>query len=282
MTERRPTPSKTRWLLAAMLLVVALAFSSDIHPAKAQMKSMPADADPTFDVATIKPNDSGGLSIQMLRWDENDFETRNSCVADLIGFAYEVQEKQIIGGPAWMTHDRFDILAKPDIQGVPTPTQMRSLVRKLLADRFRLTFHRDKREMPAYVLTVAKTGSKLKRTEFKGPGMSFGIVPEASGVSLPVRNATIYEFSGVLQSMVLDRPVVDNTGLRDHYDFALLFMPDESQFNGHPPISPKTDAPDAAPSLSEAIRQELGLKLESRKAAVDVIAIEHVEKPSAN
>jgi uncharacterized protein (TIGR03435 family) len=82
--------------------------------------------------------------------------------------------------------------------------------------------------------------------------------------------------------MVLERPVLDDTGLSDRYDFTLTFMPDEAQFNGHPPMIPKPDAPDAAPSLFEAIQQQLGLKLTPRKAAVYVIAIDHVERPSAS
>ena len=247
---------------------------------------MPDDADPTFDVATIKPNDSGAPNMLMLRFGGNDFETRNSSLVDLIAFAYNVQARQITGGPEWMSRERYDIKARPDIEGVPNPTQVRSLVRKLLADRFKLTFHRDKKEMPAYVLTVVKTGSKLKRTEFNGPGMGFGLVPKLTGITLPVRNGTMSDFAGVLQSMVLDRPVVNDTGLIDKYDFALTFMPDDSQFNGHPPVlngqAPKQDAPDAAASLFEAIQQQLGLKLEAQKTAVDVIAIDHVEKPSAN
>jgi uncharacterized protein (TIGR03435 family) len=258
----------------------------EIPAAPPPMKRMPDEADPTFDVAAIKPNDSGAPNMLMLRFGANDFETRNSSLIDLIAFAYGVQARQITGGPEWMGHDRYDIKARPDFEGVPNPAQQRSLVRKLLADRFKLTFHKDKKEMSAYVLTVVKTGSKLNRTEFNGPGMSFGLVPKPTGTSIPVRNATMSEFSGVLQSMVLDRPVVNDTGLTDHYDFALTFMPDDSQFNGHPPVlngqAPKPDAADAAPSLFEAIQQQLGLKLEAQKTAVDVIAIDHVEKPSAN
>jgi uncharacterized protein (TIGR03435 family) len=247
------------------------------------MKSMPEGADPTFEVATLKPNKSGGANIKMLRFGANDFEMRNASLINVIAFAYDVQAKQIIDGPEWMSHDRYDIKAKADTEGFPNPTQQRSLVRKLLADRFKLTFHADKKEMSAYVLTVVKTGAKLKQTDFAGPGMSFGFVPENSCITLPVRNATMAEFSGILQSMVLDRPVVNDTGLTGKYDFSLKFVPDDSQFNGSPPMRKgQTDANDEAPNLFEAIRQQLGLKLEEHKTAVDAIAIDHVEKPSAN
>ena len=273
-------------LTVALLTAGILATASVASAQTSQLKRMPLDADPTFDVATIKPSTSGEANLQMLRFGENDFEMRNASLVDVITYAYNVQSKQIVGGPEWMSHDRYDIKAKPDILGVPSPGQMRSLVRKLLADRFKLTFHTEKKQMSAYVLTVAKTGSKLKQTEFRGPGMSFGLVPKRNGISLPVRNATISDFAGVLQSMVLDRPVVNNTELSDKYDFALTFMPDDSQFNGHPPIlngqAPNAEAVDASPSLFDAMQQQLGLKLDAQKTAVDTIAIDRVERPSAN
>jgi uncharacterized protein (TIGR03435 family) len=276
----------TGTLLTAPAIVVRAQAPAAAAAAPSPMKRMPDEADPMFEVATIKPNDSGAPNMLMFRFGQNDFETRNSSLVDLIARAYGVQARQITGGPEWMSHDRYDIKAKTDIEGVPNPAQVRSLVRKLLADRFGLTFHKDKREMSAYVLTVGKTGSKLKRTEFNGPGMSFGLVPKHTGITLPMRNGTMSDFAEALQTMVLDRPVVNDTGLAEHYDFALTFMPDDSMFNGHPPVlngqAPKQDAADAAPSLFEAIRQELGLKLEAQKTAVDVIDVDHVEKPSAN
>src|SRR5258707_8431886 len=117
-----------------------------------------------------------------------------SSLVDLIARAYGVQARQITGGPEWMSHDRYDIKAKTDIEGVPNPAQVHLLVRKLLADRFKLTLHKDKKEMSAYALTVAKTGSKtgskLVHTEFNGPGMSFGFVPKSTGVTLLMRNGT--------------------------------------------------------------------------------------------
>jgi uncharacterized protein (TIGR03435 family) len=278
--------TKNLWLVVA-LFFTALLVSFTVTGVSAQtLTRMPASADPIFDVATIKPSNSTAATIQMLRFGQNDFETRNASLIDLIAYAYSVQARQITGAPEWMSHDRFDIRAKPDIEGVPNPDQMRSLVRKLLADRFKLAFHRDKKEMSAYVLSVVKTGSKLKLTEFEGPGMSFGFVPEAKGLLFPVRNATMADFSGVLQSMVLDRPVVDETALTGKYDFALTFMPNDSQFNGHPPVlngqAPNSEAADASPGLFEAIQQQLGLKLEAQKTAVDIIAIDHAEKPSPN
>jgi uncharacterized protein (TIGR03435 family) len=252
-------------------------------------KPMAADADPSFEVATIKPNNTGATSMQGLVIRGRKFMTRASSLGDLISFAYEVQAKQIINAPDWLDKDRYDIEAAPEQEGVPNPEQIRIMIRKLLADRFALKFHHDKREMSAYVLTVAKDGQKLKPTQLKGNLPGIGIGPGTGGITLNMRNATIADFTGFLQILVLDRPVVDKTGIEGRFDYQCTFTPDDSQFGGHPPPMPQakdngstdTAAP-AAPSLYDALQQELGLKLSAEKTSVDVIAIDHVDKPSAN
>jgi uncharacterized protein (TIGR03435 family) len=259
---------------------------------------MADDADPTFEVATIKPNNSGATSMQGLTINGRNFATRASSLADLISFSYEVQTKQIVGGPDWMDKDRFDIAAVPDIDGAPNPEQVRSMIRKLLADRFQLKFHKEKREMSAYVLTVSKAGQKLTPTEIKGPLPGIGFRPMAGGLMLNMRNGTMSDLTGFLQIIVLDRPVVDRTELKDKFDIVLKFTPDETQFHGHPPKLPGTAASSGAspsggtstapettesfPDLFQAFQQQLGLKLDAEKTAVDVIAIDHVDKVSAN
>ena len=265
------------------------------------LKLMPADADPSFEVATIKPNNSGATSMQQLTVNGRNFQTRASSLLDLISFSCQVQGKQIVGAPDWLDKERYDIAAVPDVEGAPNPEQVRSMIRKLLKDRFQLTFHKEKRDLSAYVLTVAKSGQKLTPTEMKGPLPGIGFRPVAGGLMLNMRNGTMNDFTGFLQTIVLDRPVVDRTELTDKFDMVVRFTPDESQFHGHPPKPPAaassgstptatttsstTATPDTAetfPDLFQALQQQLGLKLEAQKTAVDVIAIDHVEKPSAN
>jgi uncharacterized protein (TIGR03435 family) len=255
----------------------------EIPTPPAPPKMMAEDANPSFDVATIKPNDSGGATMQQLTIQGRDFKTVNSSLGDLISFAYDVQQKQIVGAPEWMTKDRYDVSAVPDAPGAPSAAQLRLMIRKLLTERFKLAFHKDRREMAAYVLSVAKTGQKLKPTELKGPLPGIGFVPAKGGLNLIARNASMTDLTGVLQSFVLDRPVVDQTGLAGRYDMLVNFLPDDSQFNGHPPIPPKQDgAAEVPPSLFDAMPQQLGLRLEAQKTAVEVMAVDHVEKPSAN
>ena len=179
-------------------------------------KPMAADADPNFEVATIKPNNTGATSMQGLTVRGRNFATRASSLADLISFAYEVQVKQIVNAPDWYDKDRYDIAAVPEQEGVPSPVQLRGMIKKLLADRFQLTFHHDKREMSAYVLTVSKDGHKLKPTQLQGPLPGIGIRPGTGGITLNMINATIGDFTGFLQILVLDRPVVDRTGIQGH------------------------------------------------------------------
>ncbi len=255
-------------------------------------KPMAADADPSFEVATIKPNNSGATQLQGLVIHGRQFLTRASSLQDLMSFGYNVQAEQVVDGPAWMSSDRYDIEALPDAPGVPNTEQIRVMISKLLADRFALKFHHEKREMSAYVLEVGKSGPKLTPDESKAnlPGLGFG--PGAGGITLRAMNATMGDLTGFLQVLVLDRPVVDKTGLSGRYDLKCTFTPDDSQFNGHPPRLPSQAAADgaqastaevaAAPSLYEAMEQELGLKLTAQKTMVDVIVIDHVEKPSPN
>jgi len=245
-------------------------------------KSMAADADPSFEVATIKPNDKDGPSLQALTFRGRNFITVNSSLADLMMFAYSVQMKQIIGAPDWMEKDRYDIVATPDLEGKPSADQVRVMIRKLLADRFQLKFHHDKREMSAFVLTIGKEGAKLRPGRQNGSLHGIGMQEAKNGSLLFVNNAPIAAFASFLQSLVLDRPVVDETGLTGRYDFTVTFTPDESQFNGHPPFPVPADDVEPAPSLFEAMQQQLGLKLSPEKAQVDVLDIDRVEKPSAN
>ncbi len=254
----------------------------EIPAAPAPPKQMAAEADPSFDIATIKPGDPGVTSMQGLGINGRNFRTKGSSLSDLMCFAYNVQMKQIIGAPDWMNTTRYDMDALPDTEGVPSLLQARSMVRKLLADRFKLTTHPEKRDINAFVLSVAKGGPKLTETEVKGPGPGLGLVPTPGGLTLILRKGTLADLASFMQSLVLDRPVVDQTGLTAKYDLSIKFMPDDSQFNGHPPPVTKSDTVEAFPSLFEAMQQQIGLKLEPQKTAVDVLAIDHVEKPSAN
>jgi uncharacterized protein (TIGR03435 family) len=255
----------------------------EVPAAPAPATLMAADADPAFEVATIKPNDSGVVGMQVLTLKGRTFTTVNSSLADLMMFAYSVQMKQITGAPEWVERDRYDIAATPDTEGKPNADQVRVMIRKLLAERFGLKFHHETRDLSAFLLTVGKGGATLKEAQPNGPLHGIGMQTAKDGQVMLVRNAPIAAFTSFLQSMVLDRPVVDQTGLRGRYDFTVTFTPDDSQFHGHPPAAPEmAQGVEAAPNLFEAMQQQLGLRLTAERTMVDVLAIDHVQKPSAN
>ena len=264
LTLRRATPD-TAWAIPA---------------APTPPKPMPATANPVFEVATIKPSDPNRPG-RAVTFRGREFLTINTSLSDLMTFAYGLHPRQLVGAPSWMESERWDITARPDIDGQPNDRQIRSMMQKLIAERFQLAFHREPREMPAYVLTVANGGPKLNKSGGDPNGLP-GLFFKGLGV-LPAINATMGDFSGVLQAVVLDRPVVDKTGLTGRWDFTLQWTPDESQFAGRggqvPPPAPGVNAP---PGLFTAIQEQLGLRLESTRAQVDSLVIDKVEKPSDN
>ncbi len=249
-------------------------------------KMMDDKAKPQFEVATIKPSDPSrpGSGIGINR--SGILNTLNTSLADLIKFAYAVHPRQIVGAPAWVESQKFDITAKPDTPGLPSLDQAKAMMRKLLADRFSLTFHNEKKELSAYVITVAKGGEKIPKADSAAlPVPAFGGMP-ARGFN--VRTATMAEFAQVMQSQFMEQPVVDQTGLGDtRYTFVLKWTPDPSQTTGFggaaPPNAPApVPADDAPPDLFAAMQQQLGLKMGMTKAQVDVMVIDKVDKPSEN
>jgi uncharacterized protein (TIGR03435 family) len=244
-----------------------------------RLPPMVADADPSFEVATVKPSQPDRPG-KMFGVQGSHFRTINTTLTDLITFAYGVQQKQVVGAPAWMDTDKWDIEAQPDVPGAPNRKQVTTMVQKLLADRFQLKFHRDEKELSAYVLTVGKDGSKMTKSDSENqlPGLFF----RGLGV-LTVQNATMDDFAQLMQSAVLDRPVVDQTALAGKWNFLLKWTPDESQFGGlGMKVPPPTDAADAPPPLFTAIQEQIGLKLDAGRANVKVLVIDKAEKPSAN
>jgi uncharacterized protein (TIGR03435 family) len=243
----------------------------------------PMAGDPGIEVATIKPSrQEEGFSLGVGRGGANVFTTTATPLRTLIQFANGIHPRQISNGPSWLDSERYDVTIKPDRDGAPSIAQMRVLAQKLLADRFKLVSHREKKELSVYAITIAKGGPKL--TPHEGPASnqpSFGF---GRGM-LNIRNSTMAEFAGFLQANILEQPVVDQTGLTDRFDFNVRYTPDAAQLASFPagvPPPPPVNEADGPPDLFTAFQQQIGLKLESTKAAVDVVVIDKVEKPSDN
>jgi uncharacterized protein (TIGR03435 family) len=214
----------------------------------------------------------------------NEFAAKNHSIKTLIAAAYDLTPQAILGGPAWVESDRYDIVARTPGGVRPTLDEQMLLLRKLLADRFGLAFHREEKEMRVYALTVAKGGPRLKESTLSSdvspegpPPLVFVVFPDL--VKLPGRCATMAEFASTLQRSALENPVLDRTGLSGRYDFDLEFTPDETVFGG---VLGKGTADSTKPNLFTAVQQQLGLKLEAAKGPVQALVIDHVERPSEN
>ena len=234
--------------------------------------------EPSFEVATITPtapDDRSGRFATMQG--AHQFIARSYSLKYMVAAAYNVPPRAITGGPAWVDADRYDIRASTPGDARPTTDQQMAMLRTLLRDRFKLAFHRELRELPIYELTVVKRGATL--TASAAPNEQPELVNRISPgrALLPARNATMTEFAAMLQRSVLDRHVVDKTGLAGRYDFDLEWTYDETQFGGQlPPVTGTPEKPD----LFAALQEQLGLRLQATRGDVETIVIDRVERPS--
>ncbi len=240
------------------------------------------EQNPSFAVATIKPSNPSD-SAKYFRVMGRHWIAHGTTLVQLIQVAYGVNEKQIVGAPTWAFAERFDVVGEPDAEGEPNAKQWLTMVQKLIIERFALAVHHERRKISSYVLTTGKDGVKnLTPSDSTNPlpsGLEFSRVE--GGLLLPARNTTMSQLAQMLQQVVLDRPVLDQTGLTGRYDFELRFMPDETKFHGHPPVLAQAESGAAEPNLIDAMSR-LGLKLAVEKTATDVIVVDHVQHPSEN
>jgi uncharacterized protein (TIGR03435 family) len=254
---------------------------------------------PAFDVAAIKRNVSGepGPRFKMFP----GFTVERATLKDLVKLAYEIEDFRISGGPGWINSDRYDIEAKAE--GNPVWNQEVRMLQErrlqtLLNDRFKLMIHRETKELPIYVLSVAKGGLKLHplkegdciaRDPTKlGTPLAPGKTPMDycgyGGFGRGLYENSTADMGGVAGALstLLGRKVVNKTGITGTFRIRLTFTPDESmpRFSGDPGYPPPSDTTD--PNIFTALQEQLGLKLESGKGPVDVLVIDHAEKPSEN
>lgn len=262
-------------LVAAAIAVAAMAIAPPLRGQTEPAKPL------AFEVTSVKPHpiEAGRFIIRMPRGVgiqvRGDRFTENlATLNDLIMEAYEVVDYQISGAPAWAVPpggEHFDIAAKSD--GVPTPGQLRQMLQTLLADRFQLKLHRETRELPVYALVIGKGGAKMRKLGEDEKPPTYATRPQERPKTMMSSMAMLVK----LISGVVDRPVVDQTGLEGTYEFANL---DWAQFGRNKRAAPLD--PEIGESIFTAVQQELGLKLEPRKDAVEVLVIDRAEKPAVN
>lgn len=237
-----------------------------------------------FEVASIKRNDTGVRGADYYFAPGGHFIARNNEITNLIDHAYGVAYYQLAGGPDWIRSDRYDVEARA--AGEPTGDEGDRMIRSLLEDRFMIKAHRETRDIPGYVLTVARGGPKLQ--QFKegtcadwDPGTPAPPPPPGQKRTIHCGNNLVSNgkwvaikidskgLAGALQAAT-GKPVVDRTGLTGFYNVNLSYVDDAL-------------APDATgPSIFTAVQDELGLKLNASKVPVEMLVIDHIERPTEN
>jgi uncharacterized protein (TIGR03435 family) len=233
-----------------------------------------------FEVASLKPSPLG-LAITGFRLEPGGerYTGRNVTLKRMIWTAYHIRTNEIAGGPDWMDRDPFDLDAKAERPS--TADEFREMLRNLLAERFHLQFRKEKKDLPVYLLTVDNSGPKLTphdaqigddtRLE-RSPGLPLHIKVNAVSASMA-------RFAWYMGSY-LDRPMLDQTGLRGDYDFSLAYTMEppatmQEGMLGHDgkPID------FSGPTIYQALRQQMGLRLEAGKGSVETMLIDHAERP---
>jgi uncharacterized protein (TIGR03435 family) len=227
-------------------------------------------AQPAFDVASIRASQSGrgeGDWRDDIQVSPGSLIMRNVTLKTAMRWAYQVYDYQI-SGSAWMANDRFIISAKA--ADPVAEDQLRLMLQTLLAERFKLVFHRETKEEKVYSLTVGKGGPKFHESTVEGEP---AINPDKSKMIVEVKGMPASRIVDML-SRILQAPVINNTGFTSRYDAALniaRYMPD-----GSSPFDPVA-------TIIVAMQEELGLKLESKKMPIDLLIVDHAEKiPAEN
>jgi uncharacterized protein (TIGR03435 family) len=261
--------------------------------------AQPAPQPERFDVASVKPNNTGDQCPCFLSPMPDGLRVINLPISTLLWMAHGVQADQVVDMPSWARRERFDILAKAPAGLQMTMDAMRPMLRDLLADRFQLKTRRESRELPVYRLVQLKPGAapsgRLKRGDFDctqlgppppgqpapAPPPAAAATPVPCGAFVRPGGVTITNFplSGLARLMgpMTGRVVVDETGLEGPWSVELDFTPENVGPAGGAPAGPP---PVDGLSIFTAVQEQLGLKLESTRAPVDVIVIERLERPS--
>jgi uncharacterized protein (TIGR03435 family) len=258
-----------------LMLVLATPETLWKYNGPAPILPMAANADPVFEVATVKPSRGNETSVG---FKVGRFRGDNATVADLIKFAYKVRDRQVDGGPTWMNEDRFDIAAETDTPGQPSRDQQRSMVRKMLADRFELQVQVVQRLFPVYALTVVEKPPKVTAdvsTTVYDHGFVNVTDRKDGQTAVQFTHYTMPEFADALMNFINDRQIIDETGLTGRWNLVLL-IPTDTAYGRQGP-----EDMDRATAYFGAVRP-LGLKLVKKDAALDVIVVKHLEKPSPN
>jgi len=280
------SPARKLLLTASGALLLAGPFVAGMPNAPLVQAQSPGTPR-AFEVASIKPSSSAG-NAKTIHVDPGMVTIRGMSLKDLTqraygrGHALQLSRGDLVaGGAKWCEDSLYDIDAKPGGNPLGSGEDVSGMLKTLLVDRFKLTFHHESKDTAGYLLIVDKDGPKMKERSPGDGGEPRTGTSRASpgGFHVVRRDTSMTALADYLGFYVLDRPVVDRTGLARTFDFELNWAPDENQFGGRYAGTP----PDSnLPDLVKALREQIGLRLETGRAPVDVLVIDHAEKPSEN
>jgi uncharacterized protein (TIGR03435 family) len=252
-------------------LILRLAALDDlwIKPGS-NVHAMDPHADPSFEVATIKPSAPDAKGLRFHRRTHN-FQAKNATLSDIISLAFDLRERQIENAPEWFKSDHFDIDAIADTPGDPSEEQDSIMLRKLLADRFGLKFHMVKKDFPVLALRADKKPAALQPPSLDQLRIITSADPDGT-ISVMFQHTSMAALCETLMGFIPQRQVIDETGIAGFYDFT-----------AHLPAGffEMTDK-DEANSLAVDAVKALGFRLEPTHAQLDVMIIDHIDKPSPN
>jgi len=262
--------------LRHLLLIVSIVTGATLSQAVVGQDRQPQLA---FDVVAIHPSppDATGGIVKPLP-NGTGYTVQNMTAKTMMATMYRIPARQIEGGPDWFGFDRFDVEARAD-RGGYSIDELHTMFKNLLKDRFGLDIHVDTREGPVYILTVVRGGTKMKSDGSKA-GLNIPMMPAGPGrwTGTKVPMEYLCWFLGQVSPNDI-RSVIDETGLKDVYDFELSFAPELP-----PGVSSDSLPPElrSLPALRDALEEQLGLVLKPAKGPVNYYVIDHVDKPSAN
>ena len=261
--------------LAAALIVVLMNVALGYAQSQDRQQATTSVAPLAFDVVSVKRSNPESRGLMLIRpmSGGQTYTARNVPLRLMIKAMYRITDSQIAGGPGWIDTELYDMDAKAARPS--TLDELHEMFRTLLADRFQLRFHRETKEIPAYVLTVAKSGARLKHSE-SNEAFDVPIKPGGPGRFVGTRVAMSY--LAWYLSQQLGAPVVDRTALDGFYDFTVSWSPDPGL--GSPGVHYKDSSEE--PAILVALQEQLGLKVELHKAPVEVFVVDHVARPEAN
>jgi len=231
---------------------------------------------PAFEVASIKPSLDPPGSVSGIFESKGRISAKNVTLRRCVRGAYNVPEPQILGGPSWADQDRYQIEAKATVPA--DDLELMLMLRALLAERFKLVFHREQRAIPGYRLVLGKGGLKAQAS-----APDRGSVGRSQRERIEAEGCTMAQLALKLAE-ALHQPVLDATGVAGKFDLKLEWTPDDMQ--AKPPSADQRSGnapePGAGPSIFAALQEQLGLKLEGSKVPAEILVIDSAEKPSAN